>query len=119
MKITELTKTLNPPSISVGDEVKVGKWKNRKAEVKGFTKDDHGQPVLKTTKGDQKLYKPRVTKLEPKEVDESGSRRASDRVSADHAFEMIATLAMEYALKNDRINSAAVELAIEKCRGRA
>lgn len=59
--------TLNPPSISVGDEVKVGKFKNRKAEVKGFTKDDHGQPVLKTTKGDQKLYKPRVSKLEPKE----------------------------------------------------
>ena len=59
--------TLNPPSISVGDEVKVGKWKNRKAEVKGFTKDDNGQPVLKTTKGDQKLYKPRVSKLEPKD----------------------------------------------------
>ena len=70
MKITELTKsktTLNPPSISIGDEVKVGKFKNRKAEVKGFTKDDHGQPVLKTTKGDQKLFKPRVSKLEPKE----------------------------------------------------
>ncbi len=70
MKIVEITKgktTLKPPSISVGDEVKVGKFKNRKAIVKGFTKDDHGQPVLKTTKGDQKLYKPRVTKLEPKE----------------------------------------------------
>ena len=65
--ITESETTLNPPSISVGDEVKVGKWKNRKAEVKGFTKDDNGQPVLKTTKGDQKLYKPRVTKLEPKD----------------------------------------------------
>ena len=68
MKLSEITErktTLNPPSISIGDEVKVGKFKNRKAEVKGFTKDDHGQPVLKTTKGDQKLYKPRVTKLEP------------------------------------------------------
>lgn len=68
MKLDEITKgktTLNPPSISVGDEVKVGKFKNRKAEVKGFKKDDNGQPVLKTTKGDQKLYKPRVTKLEP------------------------------------------------------
>jgi hypothetical protein len=70
MRLYEITKTLNPPSISIGDEVKVGKFKNRKAEVKGFTKDDHGQPVLKTTKGDQKLYKPRVSKLEPKEVDE-------------------------------------------------
>ena len=53
------------------------------------------------------------------DLEESGSRRASDRVSADHAFEMIATLAMEYALQNDSINSEAVELAIEKCRGRA
>jgi len=73
MKITELTKTrLDPPSIDVGDEVKVGKFKNRKAEVKGFTKDDHGQPVLKTTKGDQKLFKPRVTKLEPVEEEKKG-----------------------------------------------
>ena len=73
MKIADLIEsetTLNPPSISVGDEVKVGKWKNRKAEVKGFTKDKNGQPVLKTTKGDQKLYKPRVSKLEPKEINE-------------------------------------------------
>ena len=75
MRLFEVAKTLNPPSISVGDEVKVGKWKNRKAEVKGFTKDDHGQPVLKTTKGDQKLYKPRVSKLEPKEVDEAAFKR--------------------------------------------
>jgi len=75
MRLFEVVKTLNPPSISVGDEVKVGKWKNRKAEVKGFTKDDHGQPVLKTTKGDQKLYKPRVSKLEPKEVDEAAFKR--------------------------------------------
>jgi hypothetical protein len=41
----------------------VGKFKNRKAEVKGFSKDDHNQPVLKTTKGDQKLFKPRLSKL--------------------------------------------------------
>jgi len=72
MKLAEVTgkKTLNPPSISVGDEVKVCKYKNRKAEVKGFTKDDHGQPVLKTTKGDQKLFKPRVTTLEPVKEEE-------------------------------------------------
>jgi len=56
--------TYQPPEIEVGDEVKVGKFKNRKAEVKGFTKDKHNQPVLKTTKGDQKLFKPRISKLE-------------------------------------------------------
>ena len=57
-------KSYTPPTIEVGDEVKVGKFKNRKAEVKGITKDDNNQPVLKTTKGDQKLFKPRISKLE-------------------------------------------------------
>jgi hypothetical protein len=68
MKIHDITeaKSYQPPEISVGDTVKVGKFKNRKAEVKGFETDDHGQPVLKTTKGDQKLFKPRIAKLEPK-----------------------------------------------------
>lgn len=77
MRLDELTEdqtTLNPPSISVGDEVKVGKFKNRKAEVEGFKTDDNGQPVLKTTKGDQKLYKPRVSKLEPENVEEADTK---------------------------------------------
>jgi hypothetical protein len=55
-----------PPKIKKGDEIKKGKFKNSKAEVTGFTTDDHGQPVLKTTKGDEKLFKPRISKLEPK-----------------------------------------------------
>lgn len=54
-----------PPTIKKGDEVKVGKFKNRKAEVKGFDVDKHGQPVLQTTKGEHKLFKPRISKLEP------------------------------------------------------
>jgi|TARA_B110000858_G_scaffold67913_1_gene78928 hypothetical protein len=70
-KILEGKTTLNPPSIDVGDEVKVGKFKNSKATVKGFTTDKNGQPVLKTNKGDKPLYKPRVSKLEPKTVKES------------------------------------------------
>jgi hypothetical protein len=59
-------KSYTPPTIEVGDEVKVGKFKNRRAEVKGITKDENNQPVLKTTKGDQKLFKPRISKLEDK-----------------------------------------------------
>jgi hypothetical protein len=68
MKITDITKnnSLHPPRIDVGDSVLVGKFKNRKAEVVGFEKDKNGQPVLKTTKGDQQLFKPRVAKLMPK-----------------------------------------------------
>ncbi len=65
-ELFEDKKTLKLPDINVDDEVKVGRFKNRKAIVKGFKKDDHGQPVLKTTKGDQKLFKPRISKLEPK-----------------------------------------------------
>jgi hypothetical protein len=62
--INEDKKSYQPPEINVGDEVKVGKFKNRKAEVKGFKTDDNNQPVLKTSKGDQKLFKPRISKLE-------------------------------------------------------
>ncbi len=70
--LTEDKTKLELPDMNVGDEVKVGKFKNRKAEIKGFTTDDHNQPVLKTTKGDQKLFKPRISKLEPdKKLDET------------------------------------------------
>lgn len=55
--------TLELPTIEVGDTVMVGKFKNRKATIKGFTNDDNNQPVLKTDKGDQKLFKPRLVKL--------------------------------------------------------
>jgi len=61
-----------PPSIEVGDEVRVGKFKNRKAEVKGFKTDKNNQPVLKTTKGDQQLFKPRITKLMSEEITHIG-----------------------------------------------
>lgn len=59
----EAEKSLTPPTINVGDEVRVGKYKNKRAEVKGFAKDENNQPVLKTNKGDQKLFKPRIAKL--------------------------------------------------------
>jgi hypothetical protein len=50
--------------LEVGDEIKVGKFRNSKATVKGFKKDDHNQPVVKTDKGDKKAYSFRVSKLE-------------------------------------------------------
>jgi len=61
MKAKEI---FDPPSIEVGDNLLIGKFKNKKAVVKGFSKDDHNQPVLKTDKGDVKLFKPRLPKLE-------------------------------------------------------
>jgi hypothetical protein len=55
---------LDLPDIEIGTDILVGKFKNRKATITGFKKDDHNQPVLKTTKGDQKLFKPRFPKLD-------------------------------------------------------
>jgi len=72
MKINEITDkndTMHPPSIDVGDTVLIGKFKNRKAEVSGFDKDKNGHPILKTNKGDQALFKPRIQKLIPKDND--------------------------------------------------
>jgi hypothetical protein len=68
MRVADIIKEADeyqPPVIRKGDIVKTGKFKNRKAEVTGFETDDNGQPVLKTNKGDQKLFKPRISKLEP------------------------------------------------------
>ena len=66
MKLNELkdVESYQPPKIEVGDEIKVGRFKNRKATVKSITKDKNNQPVLKTNKGEHKLFKPRITKLE-------------------------------------------------------
>lgn len=60
MKIKDILKL---PSIEIGDEILVGKFKNRRAVVTGFATDENNQPVLKTNKGDQKLFKPRIVKL--------------------------------------------------------
>jgi hypothetical protein len=55
--------TYKPPSLSVGDKILKGKFKNSPAEIKGFSKDKHNQPVLKTNKGEVQLFKPRISKL--------------------------------------------------------
>jgi len=72
MKLEELKdlESYQPPKIEVGDEVKVGRFKNRKAIVKSITKDKNNQPVLKTNKGEHKLFKPRISKLEDEKEEE-------------------------------------------------
>lgn len=69
--------TLSLPDLEVGDEVMVGKFKNRKATIRGFDKDKDNQPVLKTDKGEHKLFKPRISKLE----ENSQGRKLSDLCS--------------------------------------
>lgn len=53
------------PSLSVGDVLLVGKFKNRKAVITGFSSDENNQPVAQTDKGEHKIFKPRIAKLMP------------------------------------------------------
>lgn len=51
------------PQISIGDEILMGKFKNKRATVTGFGTNEKGQPTLKTTKGEVDLYNVRIAKL--------------------------------------------------------
>ena len=53
------------PRLAVGDVLLVGKFKNRKATITGFSSDEINQPVAQTDMGDQKIFKPRIAKLMP------------------------------------------------------
>jgi hypothetical protein len=53
------------PRLAVGDVLLVGKFKNRKATITGFSTDENNQPVAQTDKGDHKIFKPRIAKLMP------------------------------------------------------
>lgn len=63
------------PGIEVGDTILMGKFKNKKGEVKGVKNDSNNQPVIKTSKGDVNAFKFRIAKLMPgadkKATDES------------------------------------------------
>ena len=52
-------------AVNVGDLVDVGRFRNVQAKVKGIEIDEHGQPVIITTKGKKKLFSLRLTKLTP------------------------------------------------------
>lgn len=66
---------LELPDIVLGDEIRIGKFKNREATVTGFDTDKHGQPVLLTNKGSVSLFKPRLAKLIKDEVEEDAMPR--------------------------------------------
>ena len=60
------------PRPAVGDVLLVGKFKNRKATITGFSSDENNQPVAQTDKGDQKIFKPRIAKLMPAKLRADG-----------------------------------------------
>jgi len=51
--------------IRTGDKVEVGRFRNVQATVKSIETDEHGQPVIVTSKGKKKLFSLRVMKLTP------------------------------------------------------
>jgi len=53
---------LNPDDVILG-----GKFKNKRMKVKGFGKDEKGQPTIKTDKGEMPMFKFRIAKLMPKD----------------------------------------------------
>lgn len=69
MKIIEKFLQENVPELKIGDKILVGRFKNRKATITGFGKDSKNQPVVKTTKGDYKMFKFRISRLMPKKKD--------------------------------------------------
>ncbi len=83
--------TLKLPDLDVGDELMVGKFKNRLATIKGFKKDKNNQPVAKTNKGDQQIFKGRVKKL----MDEAqmiSSYQAAELIAQDEdLFDSVAS----------------------------
>tara|TARA_B100001057_G_scaffold486003_1_gene566505 strand:- start:1543 stop:1761 length:219 start_codon:yes stop_codon:yes gene_type:complete len=51
--------------IKVGDMIEVGRFRNVKSKIKGIEVDEHGQPVILTSKGAKKLLSCRLVKLHP------------------------------------------------------
>lgn len=44
------------PKLEIGDKIKIGKYRNKKATIKDYFIDKDGQPNIKTNKGDRKLF---------------------------------------------------------------
>lgn len=49
--------------VEIGDEVLMGKFRNKRAIVKDFGTDKNGQPTIKTNRGERAMYSFRLSKL--------------------------------------------------------
>ena len=52
-------------TIKAGDLVYLGRFRNVQTKIKSIDIDEHGQPVIITSKGKKKLFSCRIMKLEP------------------------------------------------------
>lgn len=44
------------PDLAVGDEVRIGKFRNRRATIQGFDGEDPKRPKLRTSKGVRNVF---------------------------------------------------------------
>lgn len=49
--------------LEIGDEILMGKFRNKRAIIKDFGSDKYGQPTVKTNKGERSMYSFRVQKM--------------------------------------------------------
>ena len=52
-------------TIKAGDLVYLGRFRNVQTKIKSIDIDEHGQPVIITSKGKKKLFSCRIMELEP------------------------------------------------------
>ncbi len=52
-------------TIKAGDLVYLGRFRNVQTKIKSIDIDEHGQPVIITSKGKKKLFSCRLVKLQP------------------------------------------------------
>lgn len=57
------TVQLGTLELNTGDVILTGRFKNKKATIKGFAVDENNQPVVKTNKGTVKLLTFRIPEL--------------------------------------------------------
>ena len=50
--------------LKVGDKIDLGRLKNVRSEIKDIKTDQHGQPVIVTSKGEKKALSFRLSKLD-------------------------------------------------------
>ncbi|OUU25610.1 MAG: hypothetical protein CBB97_09355 [Candidatus Endolissoclinum sp. TMED37] len=50
--------------LNVGDKIDLGRFKNVRSEIKDIKLDDHGQPVIVTSKGEKKALSFILVKLD-------------------------------------------------------
>ncbi len=54
-------------TLKVGDKIDLGRFRNVRAEIVDIKKDQYGQPVIVTSKGDKKALTFRLVKLDKDE----------------------------------------------------